>query len=165
MDKLHLDIIVANSQCIAINYDSDMIEEPVIMEVAEELDFDYTIKVYHEYVLEGGSILPENALVITHANNLSKNSYLTLIKGLVEQRPDLRFLVRMDYGQKESNFESKDVFEFYEKIISQKENDPNNPVTGFSNDLITFVSEIRCYHTDFRDYLRKYVEMRRAEVK
>ena len=162
--RLKLDLIVANSNSLIDEEDAGFY---LIEASGREVNFDYSAIIYSEHELLNETDIPQKAIVLTHGGGMKKHAYLGYVKQLSEQRPDLRFVVALEfYSARMSDedilnyFSSKELFDFYQSIVDN-EFDPENQVspTFYGFDLL-FSSAFPC-HKKLQDYIFKYMEMRK----
>ncbi|MBT4540105.1 hypothetical protein HOC35_01200 [Candidatus Woesearchaeota archaeon] len=165
-DKPKLDIVIANTSYIKNRFE-DLIEMH-LDDVADEVGFEYKLKLEKDSYLHQTELIPQNALVMTHLgaySDLIKYLPLKVVRACLDpekgNRLDLRFILTIDGSYLSRNYftedyEDKDgLFDFL-KSVSEKELDPANNVSPiFERDPFEFFDS-----QEFKDYMKKYVEMR-----
>lgn len=158
-DKVHLDIFMLTTEQ-SIKYLVDEVFGIMYETVSKELNFEYSIKVDSEDRLKTQEYFPNGALVCTHGGRLSAYDNLKAIMHLTSQRPDMRFIVRLESDLEQYTFPDEESFKHYHSLAGL-DMDPSNPVSPLFGPLGYLITPGCSENKLFNVYLTKLVQMRR----
>lgn len=157
MSDLHLDIIVAKSRFISLS--DKNIGKATFGKLSNALGFTYTFKKRMEKDMKYDDYFPQDALILTHGGLGDGHIYLGYVKKLAEERPDLKFIVRLEHAERHF-FRNDELFAYYNQI-KEFGLDPNNQVSVTYTQLQDLMMSWEPSFKEFEDYLTKLVELRR----